>query len=302
MTQGALQVVPDWIETHAPNTLQLIPLDIIDPSEDNIRLFIERESLAQLRAAYRAFKLDPEGTLLPDPPVVRFKGKDQPLELLAGHRRIHGATDEGLEYLPCRVVTADDPEAYLFIISANQYETITTVELAYKAAEMERLGFSNEDILKMLNKRVGITRYLTVGRFIEPDEFSDVEKKCDPSIQLWFEAAVIGEDHFRYCFANWNAGLWDEEECRIRFRRRRKGRSLPIDHDKKGARTTRDNRIYRVRATFDLDMLTRDEFDANFTATLRDMMAAYTEAITFGRFGNGQREIKLFIPKEDDDG
>src|SRR4051812_2933036 len=191
---------------HAPNKNQLIHIACIAPSRANVRLFVERESLESMEAKYRAYQVDKD-TVLPDPPVVRFHSLQEPLELLAGHRRLTAATNAGLKSIPCRVVKMTDEEAYRFIREANNYETLTTVERAFAVAEMDRLGFTGDDIRETMGN-IGIPRYLAVGRVVNPNWFSDLEKKCDPSITLWAYALHHGEPHFHYCFKQWDSGLW----------------------------------------------------------------------------------------------
>jgi hypothetical protein len=109
--------------THAPNTLQSIALSLVSPSEENVRLFVERESLATLRDVYRRH-LKGEDVVLPDAPVVRFTGYASDnttplLEILAGERRLTAATLEGVQQLDMRVVNISSDEAYRFILAHN---------------------------------------------------------------------------------------------------------------------------------------------------------------------------------------
>ncbi len=272
-----------------PNELQLVRLRDIAPSDDNVRLFIERESLGHLRQRYRQWAQNP-ATVLPDPPVVRYRDGAQILELLAGHRRVEAAHMEGLDSIPARVVCMTDEEAYEFIILANQYEGVTTAELAFKAAEMERLGFERERISEVLGG-VSVGRYLHVGRLLAPDLFTDEPKLCDPSITLWEEAAQHGLHHFMFCFHNWNAGVWNEEMCRKRFRTTGRPRELPLDNKAKGVRLsiTKDGRQIKLIGTVDLDMWTDDELDLLFDQFVDDFYytvrngTANRETTGFGR-------------------
>lgn len=240
--------------TDTPNDLQWIGLERIQPSKDNVRLFIERESLTALRERYRAWKSD-KSVILPDAPIIRYLGSTRlnaPFELLAGERRTTAATLEGIDELPCRIVEMSDEEAYRFILEHNDVAGLTTVELAFRAAEMERLGFSEEEVGKQLGGSAAY-RYIEVGHLINPEWFTDIPKLCNPSIVEWYEAARFGPEHFRHCFDHWNQGLWNEKTCSKMFRRR--GTDLPIDNAEKGFRVTYDMNRFVIRGQIDLDIM-----------------------------------------------
>lgn len=289
----------DHLNTHAPNELQLIPLEFVYPSEENVRLFIERQSLADLRAVYRAYN-EGDDVVLPDAPILRFRGweffehdddgtrnpgwKHPKLEILAGERRCTAATLEEVTMLPCRVVTMTDEEAYRFILSHNDVAGLTTAELAYRAAEMDRLGFSNEEISTAL-KGASAGRYITVGQMIDPEWFTDEPKLCDPSIIQWFEAAQYGAKHFEECFTAWNAGLWNDKQCAQRFRRR--GSALPLDNAERGFRITFDDNRLVVRGQVDLD-ITEEEVAEQMIKELRGYLKIARERAANGDFGARQ--------------
>jgi hypothetical protein len=281
------------MRAHAPNQLQLVALAKIEPSEANVRLFVERESLESLENTYEAYARDPSSVVLPDPPTVRFRSKGQTLELLAGHRRLTAANNVGLKALPCRVVKMTDEEAYRYIRQANNYETLTTVEKAYAIAEMDRLGFSSDDIRDSMGD-IGLPRYLAVGRMVHPDWFSDLEKKCDPSITLWGYALQHGATHFQTCFKHWDAGLWDEEDCHREFKR--VGHARPPETYQHGVLISIDKTgtVARLRGTLDLNTMSPDElWDTvhNFTEEL------YALVILSGNLNNfGPKRVMHFEP------
>lgn len=297
LTEQTERVIPAWIETHVPNVIQFVPLHLIEPSDNNIRLYIEYESLDSLVATYTAYYHDPENVVLPDPPVVRFRGMDQTLELLAGHRRVAAANAAGLEHLAVRVVTMDDMEAYKFIVQANRYETISTAETAVKVAEMNRLGFTHEEIREVVGQ-VAVGRYIRVGNLLTAVTFTDTQKKCDPTITVWHEAANIGADHLLRCFQHWDAGLWDEADCNTKFRRRH-ARALPQESYQKGLRLTVDGNIVRVRGTLDLSIHTTEELDTITRGFVADLMGVVGLGRTFGNFGT--RRVTLYSPSETED-
>lgn len=238
---------------NAPNALQLVPLSYVVPSSENVRLFVEREGLADLEAIYAAYDRG-ENVVLPDAPILRLVDGGKVLEVLAGERRITAARNVGLHCLYCRVVEMSDQEAYKFILAHNDVAGITTVELAFRAAEMERLGFSIDEIAEAV--KGSPHRYLTVGALVDPASFTDTAKLCNPSIVEWYEAALHGVEHFQTCFHYWNTGAWDEDTCSREFRKR--GKALPIDNAEKGFRVTFDNNRLVVRGQVDLDIMTED--------------------------------------------
>lgn len=267
----------DKLKTHAPNELQNVLLDWVHPSGENVRRFIERGDLAELREIYAAMKRGEE-VIAPDAPVLRFMGWDSTrtgrrvsvpiLNILAGERRLTAATLEGVDALPCRVVTMTDEEAFRFIMAHNNVAGLTTAELAFRAAEMDRLGFSNDEISKDLNG-VSAGRYIAVGQMIDPEWFTDDPKLCDPSIIQWFEAAQYGAKHFKECFLAWNAGLWNEKQCAQRFRKR--GTALPLDNAERGFRVTFDENRLVVRGQVDLDF-TEEEVAEQMLKELRSYL------------------------------
>jgi hypothetical protein len=284
-------------KTHAPNEIQYVPIELIEPSSMNVRLFIERESLDALETVYRAWD---NGTnkdvVLPDPPVINFKGWDNLFELLAGHRRLTAAHNARITLLPVRCVTLGQEDAYKFIRQANNYETLTTIERSYAVAEMDRLGFTIDEVRETMGT-IGVSRYLAVGRMVNPDWFSDIEKRCDPTITVWGYAAKHGPEHFAYCFKQWDAGLWDEEDCNKEFRRA--GHSRPPEPYQAGAIISVDETgtILRFRGTLDLSIMTAEEIiDEVVTPLIRELLLTTHTAKVFGSFGPKRKG--QFSPEE----
>lgn len=242
------------IKATTPNDIQLVPVRRMVPSRENVRLFVEQESLAELEEIYTRYKHGLP-VVLPDAPILRMKSRRDPLEILAGERRVHAARNVGLEKLPCRVTKMSDEEAYRFIVDHNHVEGLTTAELAFRAAEMDRLGFTYKEIGNAL-QGAGPHRYIEVGKHINPDWFTDQQKSCDPSITEWEEAAKFGLSHFEECFRAWDAGLWDAKQCSWKFRRR--GVAQPLDLAERGLRVTFKNNKLIVRGQVNLDYVDVD--------------------------------------------
>lgn len=243
---------------HAPNQLQVVRLEWIEPNPENVRLFIERVPLHALTTLYKRHAKG-EDVILPDAPVVRYMGRRENgsprLVLLAGERRTTAAKGAGLNKMLVRVVRLSDDDAYRFILQHNNVAGLTTLEIAFRALEMERLGFDRDEISRELGG-VALHRYLAVGACVNPDLFTDAEKLCNPSIVEWYEATEYGQDHFDWCFKNWNDGLWNEEQCTKHFRKR--GEALPMDNAEKGFRVTFSRDRLVVRGQADLNVVDND--------------------------------------------
>ena len=272
------------IKIHAPNELQVIPLRLVHPSSDNPRKFIESEDLDELEGIYLHSLSHPEDVILPDAPILRFLTFDNdgyPLfECIAGERRITAAMNVGLTTLQCRTIECPPEFAYLFLLDHNNVAGLTTVERAVRAADMSRLGFSHTYIGKALG-RVEAYRYIDVGGAIH-FQFSDTKKLCDPTITDWHSAYLIGPNHVKKCFTAWDAGLWDEAQCRREFRL--EGKQAPTNIDQNGFRVTRDLNKLIIRGRIDLDFHSIEEAVA-ILQSLQDSIALTRFDVHRGTFG-----------------
>jgi hypothetical protein len=277
-----------------PNQTQLVEVALVEPTPEQVRLFIEREPLEDLEALYARHAAG-ETVVLPDPPVVRWRGPDTKLELLAGERRLTAATNVGAKEIPMRVVVMTDREAYDFILAHNTVEGLTTVEMAYRIAQMDSLGYTEEEIKAQVGD-LALHRYRVVGSMVTPEMFTDTPKLCDPSITVWYEAALFGQQHFRECFANWNNGLWGELECQRNFRKR--GKELPIDTNEKGLRlsVSRDGQKVILRGVLDLEIHTPHEVVEMVNRLTNDLRNLARKAYVDPEMGFGAREIIYHNP------
>jgi hypothetical protein len=279
------------------NQLQPVRLEDIEPSSENVRLFVAQKGLGNLQEIYANYAAGKD-PVLPDPPVLRWRGKGQKLEILSGHRRVTAAGLAGVTALPCRVLKLDDEQAYHFIVSANESEGITTVEVAYRAYQMSLLGFENHEIVERLGANgVSLNRYLQVGALVDPDAFTDNSKQCDPGITLWHDAAVRGPEHFEQCFRAWDAGLWDEKMCERLFRQA--DSALPLDNKAKGIRVSvsKDGRQMKVIGTLDLDMLTEAELLGISSRAVAHMLSLVHRAAENPVRGFGPRVVANYNPE-----
>jgi len=167
-------------------------------------------------------------------------------------------------------------------VAHNRTQTLTTVEWAVRAVEMERRCRTEEEIEAALDGRSAY-RFLTVGQLIDPTWFSDTTKLCDPSITDWYEAALRGPEHFEVCFRAWDTGLWDGERCRREFRK--KGIDVPRDVTEKGVRATFSSAKFVLRGTIDLDLYDRATAEQILTQTKRFIDSAIEQLTTEGHFG-----------------
>jgi hypothetical protein len=276
--------------------LTLVDLAEVRPSDLNCRLFIDTEDLRDLVAIYEDYVAEKD-VVLPDPPILRAVSEGY--EILAGERRITAALMAGVIDLPCRIAEMDDEEAFRFQLAHNRNVRLTTVELAYRAAEMHRLGYSRKEIEAAL-PGLSYQRYVFVGGMIDRDWFTDNPKLCDPSITEWYEAAQLGRKHLKFCFYNWVSGEWDAETCAKQFRRR--DDSLPLDNTEKGFRVSYNANRLVVRGTLDLDLVDLNTAAEMLTVLGQSIETAKNLLLEAGMFG--PRLIELINPstlgKEDD--
>jgi hypothetical protein len=274
------------------HTLRDIPVSDLSPSEYNARLFIEEEKLSDLVAVYTSYAEGNTEAVLPDPPVVRMEG----LEILAGHRRVYAAYLAGVEQLPCRMVSMSDMEAYKFILEHNTFVPLTVVEKAYRAVEMQSLGFSIAEIEASLGG-VSLFRYLTVGRLVSPEMFTNAPKQCDPTIVDWYGASQLGATHFYHCFTQWDTGVWDAETCKKEFRRTGTTTSY-MESYQKGLRIgiSNDGRKLHIRGTIPLDSYTNLEALEITNQFAADLHHIVRQAIKDRFIGFGDRRVYLYNP------
>jgi len=277
-----------------PNNLEVVDLAWIEPNEDNVRLFVERLSLRALEEVYSVYAQG-KPVVLPDAPITRLAGfredSSPRLVLLAGERRTTAARNVGVKRLPVRVVDLTDEDAFKFILRHNNVVGLTTIELAFRAVEMDRLGFSHDEIAVELGS-VALHRYLTVGEMVNPDLLTDAEKLCNPSIVEWYEAASFGPAHFNHCFQYWDAGWWDEKICAREFRKR--GKVLPLDNAERGFRVTFDGNRLVVRGQLDLTLMDEDIAHAMLVELESNIERAQTLLDKGENFGD--RKVFLINP------
>jgi len=125
---------------------EYVPLQHIEPKQDQPRTVFEEERITELAASIRE-----HGVL--SPLMVRsIEGGYY--EIIAGERRWRAAREAGLSQIPVRIVIADDKTALeLAMVENLQREDLSPIEEArgYKAL-MEEFEMTQDDVAKAVSK------------------------------------------------------------------------------------------------------------------------------------------------------
>jgi len=133
------------IET-SPSDFEYLPIQRIEPQQEQPRAIFEQEGIDELAASIRE-----HGVL--SPLMVRSMG-DGYYQIIAGERRWRAAREAGLTELPVRIVTADDKRALeLAMVENLQREDLNPIEEArgYKAL-MQEFDMTQEEVAKRVSK------------------------------------------------------------------------------------------------------------------------------------------------------
>jgi len=125
---------------------EYLPLQRIEPREDQPRAIFEQESIDELTDSIRE-----HGVL--SPLMVRSVGEGF-YQIIAGERRWRAARLAGLAEVPARIVVADDQQALEIAMVENlQREDLSPIEEArgYRAL-MEEFGMTQEAIAQRVSK------------------------------------------------------------------------------------------------------------------------------------------------------
>jgi len=128
------------------NDFDYLPLQRIEPKQDQPRTMFEEERLNELADSIRE-----HGVL--SPIMVRNTGNDF-YQIIAGERRWRAARKAGLAEVPVRIVTADDKTALeLAMVENLQREDLSPIEEArgYKAL-MEEFEMTQEEVAHRVSK------------------------------------------------------------------------------------------------------------------------------------------------------
>jgi len=133
------------IET-APSDFEYLPIQRIEPRQDQPRTLFEQDRIDELTDSIRE-----HGVL--SPLMVRGMG-DGSYQIIAGERRWRAARAAGLSELPARIVVADDKMALeLAMVENLQREDLSPIEEArgYRAL-MEEFGMTQEEVAQRVSK------------------------------------------------------------------------------------------------------------------------------------------------------
>ena len=135
----------------AVDTVQAIPITLLDPHPDNPRLIVREEVLTALVESMKARGFDAAYALLVRPLDGRY-------QIVSGHTRRMAAEQAGVDSLPCWVREMTDEEAFLELVRANNQGELSPLEIgmhALRAVELSVGGAGNEGGLSAYAGSIG---------------------------------------------------------------------------------------------------------------------------------------------------
>jgi ParB family chromosome partitioning protein len=150
--------------------LEYLPLDQIDEPSLDIRTWVSRERLDELRDLII-------GHGFRDP--ITVKERNGRYEIVDGHRRWMAAREAGLIKIPCIVVDDNEPEneATKLILNLGR-EDLSPLEISRHLHVLkDRYGYSNEDLARIMNVGEGRIRQLLGLTKLDPVLIQAMEDK-----------------------------------------------------------------------------------------------------------------------------
>jgi len=144
--KGLSALLGDAANDTAARDFEYIPLQRIEPKEDQPRTVFEQERLAELTDSIRE-----HGILSP---IMVRSVEGGYYQIIAGERRWRAARDADVSEVPVRVVVADDQKALeLAMVENLQREDLSPIEEArgYKAL-MEEFNMTQEEVAQKVSK------------------------------------------------------------------------------------------------------------------------------------------------------
>jgi ParB family chromosome partitioning protein len=144
---------------------KFIDIERINPDPNQPRKTFVKETLESLAESIKEV-----GGII-DPLTVEYDEKEDSFKIISGERRYKAAKMVGMERLPCIIKEVDNKKRLLLQLILNlQREDITPLEeSAGIKALMERLGYSQVNIAKLLNKSQSyISQILGLDRLTQP--------------------------------------------------------------------------------------------------------------------------------------
>ena len=165
--KGLSALLGDAANDTAARDFEYIPLQRIEPKEDQPRTVFEQERLAELTDSIRE-----HGILSP---IMVRSVEGGYYQIIAGERRWRAARDADVSEVPVRVVVADDQKALeLAMVENLQREDLSPIEEArgYKAL-MEEFNMTQEEVAqKVCKSRPSVANSLRLLSL--PDELKEL--------------------------------------------------------------------------------------------------------------------------------
>jgi len=136
----------DDADLTASNDFEYLPLQRIEPRQDQPRKFFEKDSLDQLTESIRL-----HGVFSP---IIVRSASNGFYQIIAGERRWRAAREAGLSEIPVRIVKADDKVSLeISMIENLQRENLTPIEEAYGYKDlMEDYDMTQEEVAQRMSK------------------------------------------------------------------------------------------------------------------------------------------------------
>jgi len=130
----------------ASNDFEYLPLQRIEPRQEQPRKFFEKDSLDNLADSIRV-----HGVFSP---IIVRSANNGFYQIIAGERRWRAAREAGLEEIPVRIVIADDKASLeISMIENLQRENLTPIEEAYGYKDlMEDYDMTQEEVAERVSK------------------------------------------------------------------------------------------------------------------------------------------------------
>jgi len=144
--KGLGELFGDAAEAASSNDFDYLPLQHIEPMQDQPRTLFEEESIDGLADSIRAHGMF-------NPIMVRSV-EGGFYQIIAGERRWRAAREAGLEKVPVKIVVADDKAALEMALVENlQREDLNPVEEAYGYRKlMEKYKMTQEQVAQAVSK------------------------------------------------------------------------------------------------------------------------------------------------------
>jgi len=144
--KGLSELFGDAADDKALNDFDYLPLQYIEPMQDQPRTLFDEESIDELAETIRV-----HGMI--NPILVRSI-EDGRYQIIAGERRWRAAREAGLEKVPVKIVIADDKSALEMALIENlQRKDLKPVEEAYGYKKlMEKHNLTQEQVAQTVMK------------------------------------------------------------------------------------------------------------------------------------------------------